>query len=121
MTKYIIKPGMRGLFSVNHEENKFDVIDYMHTNIDWAYQVPEDGELIVEDEMMQVKKDDIVIVFYSRPYKIHKAIVIDSKEWKDNIAAEKAYEEEQRSKKTSDCCDGGSCCECCENCCKEAA
>lgn len=110
MRNYVIKPGMRGMFSVNAETNEYDVIDYMRTNIDWVYQVPEDGVVHIQGAGdKEVKKDDILILFYSAPHVKHQAIVISSEEWKENIASGKEYEDSKKESKSCEDCDN------CEN------
>lgn len=111
MRNYVVKPGMRGMFSINKETDEVDVVDCMRTHIDWAYQVPEDGILLLpEGVKKEVKKEDIVVVFYSAPYSQNIAVVINSDEWKENIKAECEYEKQQKDQK-KDC----TCCEC--DCC----
>ena len=123
MKNYIIKPGVRGMFDIDVENDKFDVVDYFSTGIDWTYLVPEDGDLTVvldgENIKKSVKKNDIVVVFYKREYTKNRVIVIKNKEWKDNILAERKYDEDCRKeevlkasvKASKPCCD----CECCDS------
>ena len=92
MRNYVIKPGYRGMFLINTENEEVDVIDSMSSHIDWVYDVPEDGILkITNGETKEVKKGDKVIVFYTSPYTKNIAIVVNSAEWNENVILEKEY------------------------------
>lgn len=91
MNKYLIKPGIRGMFSIN-ENNELDVQDYLRTTIDWCYRVPEDGvlslkldeklkELGIEQKDIEVKKDDIVMVFYPKQGLKNILAVVHNEDW----------------------------------------
>lgn len=120
MTKYLLKEGTRGMFSVNTETNEINVIDYTNTCIDWVYQVPEDGVLLFRDETDQITDEktvhsgDLVIKFYKREGVKNLIVVVDNAEWKENVNGirEAALE---RAKKFSETCDCA-----CENCPKAA-
>lgn len=114
MKKFFVKPGMRGLFSYDSETETIDVQDYMSTNIDWAYMVPEDGVLqdVNDGSTSNVKKGDIILQFYSRPYTQKNVIVIKSKEWKANIKAQEDYKKKQSEENELK----APCCDCCESC-----
>lgn len=104
MTKYLIKSGMRGMFYVN---DSVDVIDYLRTNIDWMYRIPEDGVLTVRNkddstEILEVKKDDIVITFYPGKEVKHNVIAIHSDEFIDNINRRIEVELEDAKTSTTD-------------------
>lgn len=98
MSRYLIKQGKRGMVSLD-ENDDFDIIDYMRTNIDWVYEVPEDGVLEYKTEdkvkMYDVKKGNFVIQFYTNPNNVHDIIIIDNKEWKENVDALKKIELER--------------------------
>lgn len=102
MTKYIIKPGLRGMFKVDPTTNDIDIIDYCRTDIDWMYCVPEDGVVTIKEDETEreipVKAGNMVVQFYSKPYLSHKFVVLDSQEWSENIAARKKYDEEERKR-----------------------
>lgn len=86
MKKYFVKNGLRDMVQFDSETQNIDVIDYLNSRIDWMYHVPEDGELQIEGkEKISVEKGDFVILFYMTPGLPHNAIVIKSKEWKENI------------------------------------
>lgn len=92
MRNYVIKPGYRGMFLINTENEEVDVIDSMSSHIDWVYDVPEDGILKITDGgTKEVKKGDKVIVFYTSPYTRNVAIVVNSAEWNENVELEKEY------------------------------
>lgn len=102
MKNYVIKPGTRGMFSVNLENNEFDVVDPMSSHIDWVYDVPEDGVLkIANGEDKQVKAGDKIIVFYTSPYTKHVAVVVSNEEWNENVKLEREYNEKMVHK--ADC------------------
>lgn len=115
MSKFFIKSGMRGLFSFDPETENINMSDYIHTAIDWVYEVPEDGELVINNgETKKVKKGDIVIQFYKSDYRPYDVIVVKSKEWKANIAAERKRDEEERAKwaeRENTACDACKICE----------
>lgn len=111
MRNYVIKPGYRGMFLINTENEEVDVIDSMSTHIDWVYDVPEDGILKIADGgTKEVKKGDKVIVFYTSPYARNVAIVVNSAEWNENVELEKEYNSIPKN---------NNCDECCETCCKD--
>lgn len=116
MRNYVIKPGFRGMFSVDQEKEDYNVVEPMRSHIDWAYVAPEDGVLnISQNEKKEVKKGDIVIAFYSSPYTKNTVIVIDNEQWKENIQAEEEYENTRKEQCECDMCEK---CECdaCPNC-----
>lgn len=117
MRNYIIKPGVRGVFSMDAELNDFDVIDPIASHIDWVYTIPEDGEVQLKNgAKKQVKKGDVVVVFYASPYTKNQFVVVDSEEWRENIKLEDEYKEAQKqSDNESQCCDCVDCC--CEKSC----
>lgn len=89
MNRYLIKPGIRGMFCVN-EDMQLSASDYVSTDIDWVYLVPEDGILNVQLEDNEtvtypVSKDNLVIVFYKRDGQKQRVIVLDNKQWIENI------------------------------------
>lgn len=110
MRNYVIKPGFRGMFSMDQENEDYNVVEPMRSHIDWAYVVPEDGVLnISKDEKKEVKKGDIAIVFYASPYTKNTVIMINNEQWKENIQAEEEYENAHKEKCECDMCDQ---CEC---------
>lgn len=111
MKNYVIKPGYRGMFSINTENEEVDVIDSMSSHIDWVYDVPEDGVLKITDgETKEVKKGDKVIVFYSSPYTKNIAVVVTNAEWDENIKLEEEYKNKQKSDTRCECSDCETCC-----------
>lgn len=121
MKKYIIKPGIRGMFSVDKENGDLDIVDYLGTDIDWVYRVPEDGTLKIqlrnnEINTYDVKEGDIVILFYLEEYTKNPIVIITNKEWRENIEAKEAYRKEQELKRANN---DSPCCKC--DCCKRTA
>lgn len=112
MKNYFIKPGFRGMFSINKETEDIDVVNNIYSHIDWVYMVPEDGVLTMPDKTKKnVKKDDFVIAFYSAPYAKYTAVVVESSEWAENIRLESEYERQKEANKEtlSDNTDCGCC------------
>lgn len=111
MIKYKIYPGHSYIMGYNTETEELISADYIRTNIDWVFEIPEDGEL---NDGTKVKKGDLVVQFYKREYNKYDYVIIKDKNWKANIAAQKKYEEEAMLKmkelKPQKCCDD--CCEC---------
>lgn len=117
MKTYLLKPGLRGMLVIDREDpTNLDSIDYMSSQIDWMYLIPEDGELIVKEKdnketaTLQVHKNNVAIVFYDQPYIKNRVIVIDNPQWAENIAARVEYLEKQAAE--------NKCCGDCENCMK---
>ena len=42
MKNYFIKPGLRGMFSIEKETFDMDVVNNIYSHIDWIYVVPEE-------------------------------------------------------------------------------
>lgn len=105
MRKYVIKPGVRGMFSLDTEAENCDIVEPIRSHIDWIYSIPEDGVMkslsdstsSTNDEM-KVKAGDLVIAFYNAPYTKNQFVVISSKEWKENMDLERSMDQ-----KTCDC------------------
>lgn len=118
MKKYFVKPGVSTMVSFDPETQEIDSVDYMNSHVDWMYTIPEDGEIVIDGATKSVKKGDIVIKFYrTSDYKQNNPVIVRNKEWKANIAAEKAYVKKMREdaelKKVSDCCECADCDTCC--------
>lgn len=98
MKNYVIKHGVRGMFYVDKNDvNNVGVIEPIASHIDWIYSATEDGTInLPNGTTKEVKKGDFVIVFYTAPYTNNSVIVIDSKEWKENIQSEEEYRIKQR-------------------------
>ncbi len=102
---------MRGLVQLK-EDNTLDLVDYTRSDIDWIYEIPEDGTISIQDTDIQdreVKKDDMVILFYKREGQAHRAIIINNAEWKENIQGIREAEALQGQKLSDSlnqaCCD----------------
>lgn len=119
MKKYIIKPGIRGMFSVDKENGDIDIVDYLGTDIDWMYRVPEDGTLNVqlynketrakETRTYEVKEGNVVVLFYLEEYTKNPVVIVDNKEWSENIEAKKAWQEQRELRQTNS---DAPCCNC---------
>lgn len=118
MNKYLIKEGIRGLFSVDENLN-LGLQDYVASRINWSYQVEQDGTLTYEKRdgsrtELEVKKGDILLEFYSGYDYPHQCIVIRNDQWKENLEASKAAAL-KRAEKHQDLGDVPNC-EACINC-----
>lgn len=100
MKNYFIKPGFRGMISINKETEDPDIVKNIYSHIDWIYMVPEDGMLTMPDKTTRnVKKDDFVICFYSAPYAKNPVVVVESDEWVENVKLESEYERQKEANK----------------------
>lgn len=95
MKKFIIKDNIRGMFSIDEENDSYDILDYISTNIDWIYQADADGTVILKANdgsticEKQVTAGDLVIKFYKKSYDTNRIVVVSSEEWKQNIEFDK--------------------------------
>lgn len=90
MSKYLIRDGIRGMFSVN--DNNVDCADYVRTAIDWVYQVNDDGTLTYksrkvgqEDYTIDVKKGDLVVQFYQEDGIKYPVVVLNDQKFIENV------------------------------------
>jgi len=120
MKTYLIKEGIRGLFSVD-ENNNLDLQDYDSSRINWMYRVEHDGTLTYRkkdgsEKTFDVKKGDMVIEFYSGYNYPNQCIVIRNDQWNENIEAyraaalKRAEEDKKNAQKITPNCEN------CENC-----
>lgn len=97
MIKYFLKSNVSQMVSFDTETEEINSVDYMNSRVDWMYNVPADGTVIMNDVEKAVKKGDIVIKFYrTNDYKQNPYVVIRSKEWKQNLDAARKFEEERQ-------------------------
>lgn len=106
---------------IDEEEHNVSRLDTQREAISRIYLIPEAMHIVFGEgethQELDVKKDDIVIVFYTGTFD-KQIVVVKSKDWARNL---KIYNEEQQrikksglSKKASECvCDGG--CNSCED------
>lgn len=121
MKKYIVKQGIRGLFTYNEETQDIDVIDYHGTYIDWTYRIPEDGTLAIRDnkecgdiiETVDVKKNDLVVVFYRNEWIKNPVIIVHNEKWIENL---EAFDEYINNKNKISDAWSETCCNDCPNC-----
>lgn len=90
MSKYLIRDGIRGMFSVN--DNNVDCADYVRTAIDWVYQADDDGTLTYksrkadqEDYTIDVKKGDLVVQFYQEEGIKYPVVVLNDQKFIENV------------------------------------
>lgn len=100
---------------IDEEEHNVSRLDTQREAISRIYLIPEAMHIVFGEgethQELDVKKDDIVIVFYTGTFD-KQIVVVKSKDWARNL---KIYNEEQQRikeewalKKASECvCDGG--------------
>lgn len=122
MKKYIVKQGVRGLFTYNEETQDIDVIDYSTTFIDWTYRIPEDGTVVIRDnkcgdiiETIDVKKNDLVVVFYRNEWVKNPVVIVHNEKWIENLEAFDEYQN-NKNKNTLAGVWSETCCNDCPNC-----
>ena len=114
-TLYISRTG-RIMLDENNSPKPFD---RSRVSIDDVYFIKEDTKIVFErgetKSELEAKAGDIVITFYEEKFP-NRVIVVDSKQWKENLEAYEAYEQQMKEEwaKKND----APCCDCCENCCK---
>ena len=103
---------------IDEEEHNVSRLDTQREAISRVYLIPEAMHIVFGEgethQELDVKKDDIVIVFYNGAFD-KQIVVVKSKDWARNL---KIYNEEQQRikeewalKKASECC-----CDGCNNC-----
>lgn len=102
---------------IDEEEHNVSRLDTQREAISRVYLIPEAMHIVFGEgethQELDVKKDDIVIVFYNGAFD-KQIVVVKSKDWARNL---KIYNEEQQRikeewalKKASECvCDGTKC------------
>jgi hypothetical protein len=115
MSKYLIRDGIRGMFSVN--DNNVDCADYVRTAIDWVYQVDDDGTLTYksrkvdqEDYTIDVKKGNLVVQFYQEEGVKYPVVVLNDQKFIENV---KGIQEVALARAIPKCAS----CEDCDNAC----
>ena len=119
-TLYISRTG-RIMLDENNNPLPFD---RSRSSIDDVYFIKEDTKIVFnrgEDKSeLEAKAGDIVITFYEEKFP-NRVIVISSEQWKENLEAYEAYEqqvkEEWAKKKSESDLQPGECCDCCCKCC----
>ena len=117
MIKYYGLDYVSSLFKLDTEKDTVNTVNYIRSNIDWVYRIPEDGFIIKPDgSKIKVNANDIVLKMYapSKRYSDPKEyIIVKDKEIVDYYFryfenVKKSEEKEENSCKCS--------CELCENC-----
>ena len=115
-TLYITRSG-RILLDENNTPKPFD---RSRSSIDDVFFIKEDTKIVAERNgyktELEAKAGDIVVTFYEEQFP-NRVIVVDSKQWKENLEAYEAYDQQMKEEwaKKND----APCCDCCENsCCK---
>lgn len=111
---------------INTEDNSADKIDCERESISRIYMASEPMHVIFGEgefkKEFDVKKDDIIITFYSCGTDWpHRVVVAKSKDWianfKANHKAEQKAKEEWAKKQSNLSNEGGDCCETCAPAC----
>ena len=114
-TLYISRTG-RIMLDENNSPKPFD---RSRGSIDDVFFIKEDTKVVFErgeyKAELEAKAGDIVVTFYEEQFP-NRVIVVDSKQWKENLEAYETYEQQMKEEwaKKND----APCCDCCENCCK---
>lgn len=114
-TLYISRTG-RIMLDENNSPKPFD---RSRGSIDDVFFIKEDTKIVFErgetKTELEAKAGDIVVTFYEEQFP-NRVIVVDSKQWKENLEAYETYEQQMKEEwaKKND----APCCDCCENCCK---
>ena len=114
-TLYISRTG-RIMLDENNSPKPFD---RSRGSIDDVFFIKEDTKIVFErgetKTELEAKAGDIVVTFYEEQFP-NRVIVVDSKQWKENLEAYETYEQKMKEEwaKKND----APCCDCCENCCK---
>ena len=64
MIKYYSVDRLSNLIKIDSEADVLDGIEYITSNIDWIYRIPEDGILVYNNGTEEVKEGDIVFKMY---------------------------------------------------------
>ena len=113
-TLYISRTG-RIMLDENNNPKPFD---RSRSSIDDVFFIKEDTKIVFErgetKSELEAKAGDIVVTFYEEKFP-NRVIVVDSKQWKENLEAYEAYEQQMKEEwaKKND----APCCDCCEKCC----
>lgn len=98
------------------ENNVPHPCDYSREGINNIFHIKEDTNVVYEKgdvkTTLEAKAGDIVISFYEDEFP-NKIIIVDSKEWKENLEAYEAYQQKQKeewAKRKAEGCD--KCCDC---------
>lgn len=115
MIKYYSVDKLSSLVKIDNETNILDGVEYITSNIDWVYRIPENGVLIYKDGTeKEVKAGDIVFKMYSTTDKRshdRELIIIKDEKLIDYYC--RLYQNLLSKKKENDC----DCEDVCEECC----
>ena len=112
---------------VDIDNNTAEQLDSDREGIQRIYLVKEPMHVVYTSgeyrRELDVKKDDIIITFYTDDFK-EKIVVANSKDWVKNIKGwnekEQKIKETWASKRLAENCDEPGCPKCCETCCENA-
>lgn len=110
MIKYLMNDSSP-VVKFNTETEEVDIVRTSREAIRCIVMVDEPGIMIDENgHEVNVKSGDIIVRFYETIFP-KRAIVVKSKDWKDNIKAYNKKEQEDKEKwALNKCCDEGPCC-----------
>ena len=111
-TLYISRTG-RIMLDENNNPKPFDC---SRSSIDNVFFVKEDTKVVFDrgetKSELEAKAGDIVVTFYEKQFP-NKVIVVNNEQWKENLEAYEAWEQDAKLKWAENNSDP-----CCENCCK---
>lgn len=116
MIKYYGLDQVSSLFKLDTEKDTVNTTNYIKSNIDWVYRIPEDGFLIKEDgSKIEVKANNIVLKMYPVNHRYigsKEYIVVEDKGIVDYYSRYLEYKEKLKEEENSCKCP----CELCDNC-----
>ena len=109
MIKYYSVDRLSNLIKIDSEADVLDGIEYITSNIDWIYRIPEDGMLVYNNGTKEVKEGDIVFKMYSieDKYTMNRELIVVKDEklidyysrLYQHLTSKKSQQE-----RTEDCC-----------------
>lgn len=119
MIKYYSIHKLSNLIKINSESNIIDGVEYITSNIDWIYRIPENGVLVRKDGTEEeVKAGDIVFKMYDIKDKYshdRELIIIKDEKLVDYYS--RLYQHLLSKNKENACDSDNDCEECCEASC----
>lgn len=78
MIKYYSVDRLSNLIKIDSEADALEGIEYITSNIDWIYRIPEDGVLVYNNSTEEVKAGDIVFKMYGieDKYSTHRELIV---------------------------------------------
>lgn len=78
MIKYYSVDRLSNLIKIDSEADALEGIEYITSNIDWIYRIPEDGVLVYNNSTEEVKAGDIVFKMYGieDKYSMNRELIV---------------------------------------------